>query len=227
MNSGNQATTAAEVDWLERWTAGPSHPEGSGLPAGAVAPDLTLLDDTGAPRPLSEFWSTGPALVMFWRHFGCSCGIQRAQRLRSEWSAYAESGLTPVIIGQGDPVRAGSYREQYDVPAPILVDPDGAAYEAFGVGHWPVERVLYDAPADMWSHGHEVGARFQAGRREAGRAPVDDPWRATAEFVIDTRGKVRLGYLYQYCEDFPDPRVLTAAARLGEQPWLRGASARR
>ena len=27
-------------------------------------------------------------------------------------------------------------------------------------------------------------------------------------------GVVRLPYLYQYCEDFPDPRVLTTAARL-------------
>lgn len=226
MISVDEETTSAEAAWLAHWTAGPTLPERTGLPARAEAPDLTLLDDTGATRTLSEFWSTGPALVMFWRHFGCSCGLERAQRLRSEWSAYVESGLTPVIIGQGNPARAASYREQHRVPATILVDPKGAAYDAFDLGHWPVERVMYDAPAEMWTHTHEVGARFQDGRREAGRAPVDDPWRATAEFVIDTRGRVRLGYLYQYCEDFPDPRVLTAAARLGEQHWLRGVPAR-
>jgi hypothetical protein len=81
-----QLTRAAEQEWLERWTAGPREPEGQGLRIGAMAPDLQLLDDTGSPRLLSEFWATGPALVMFWRHFGCGCGVTRAQRLRSEWA---------------------------------------------------------------------------------------------------------------------------------------------
>ena len=44
--------------------------------------------------------------------------------------------------------------------------------------------------------------------------PVDDPWRAVAEYVVGTNGLVRLAYVYQYCEDFPDPRVLTTAARM-------------
>jgi hypothetical protein len=88
------------------------------------------------------------------------------------------------------------------------------AYRAYGVGQWPVERILYDAPPEYWAHQHDLGRSFQDGRREAGRPPVDDPWRATAEFVIGRAGVVRLPYLYQYCEDFPDPRVLTTAALL-------------
>jgi hypothetical protein len=34
------------------------------------------------------------------------------------------------------------------------------------------------------------------------------------EFVVDGDGIIRLAYRYQYCEDWPDPRVLTAAVRL-------------
>jgi hypothetical protein len=56
---------------------------------------------------------------------------------------------------------------------------------------------------------------FQSARREQGRPLVDDPWRAVAEYVIGSDGLVRLCYTYQHCEDFPDPRVLTTAARLG------------
>jgi len=55
---------------------------------------------------------------------------------------------------------------------------------------------------------------FQDARRAQGRPPVDDPWRAAAEFVISPGGLVRLCYFYQYCEDFPPPRELTTAARL-------------
>jgi len=88
------------------------------------------------------------------------------------------------------------------------------AYRAYGVGQWAVERVLYDAPAEFWAHPRDLGKAFQDQRRDAGRPPVDDPWRATAEFVIGAGGVVRLCHLYQYCEDFPDARVLTTAARL-------------
>jgi hypothetical protein len=51
-------------------------------------------------------------------------------------------------------------------------------------------------------------------RRASGRPLVDDPWQATAEFVVQPDGIVRLAYLYQYCDDFPDPRLFTMAARV-------------
>ena len=42
---------------------------------------------------------------------------------------------------------------------------------------------------------------------------VDSPWQMPGEFVVDASGTIRVAYRYQYCEDFPDPRVLTAALR--------------
>jgi peroxiredoxin len=214
MSATNELTAAAEQTWLDRWTAGPTEPEGSGLPAGANAPDFHLPDHTGTVRALSDFWSNGPALLMFWRHFGCGCGVDRAARLREEYDAYRVVGLNPVIVAQGDPERAAAYHDEHVLPCPILCDPDLMAYRAYGVGQWPVERILYDAPSEFWGHQRDVGHAFQDIRRDAGRAPVDDPWRATAEFVIGRRGVIRLPYLYQYCEDFPVTRLLTTAARL-------------
>ena len=73
------------------------------------------------------------------------------------------------------------------------------------------------------AHPRDLGASFQDERRAGGRPLVDDPWRATAEFIIGTDGRVRLSHLYQYCEDFPEPLVLTAAAQLAENPMLPGA----
>ena len=209
-----EMTAAAERTWLDTWTAGPTEPEGSGLPAGAEAPDVVLADHTGVLRHLSEFWADGPALVMFWRHFGCGCGVQRAARLREEIDAYRVVGLQPVVVAQGEPERAAAYHQEHGLPCPILCDPDLMAYRAYGVGQWPVERILYDAPSEFWGHQLDVGRAFQDARRATGRPPVDDPWRATAEFVIGRRGVIRLPYLYQYCEDFPTPRLLTTAARL-------------
>ena len=214
MSAVDVLTSAAEQAWLEAWTAGPTQPEGSGLPAGAEAPDLRLVDHTGVMRRLSDFWAEGPALLMFWRHFGCGCGVHRAARLREEYDAYRTNGLQPVIVAQGEPERAAAYHREHGLPCPILCDPHLMAYRDYGVGQWPVERILYDAAAEYWTHQRDIGRAFQDRRRESGLPMVDDPWRASAEFVIGRSGVIRLPYLYQYCEGFPDPRLLTAAARL-------------
>jgi peroxiredoxin len=214
MGSLADLTAAAEAEWLEKWTAGPTEGPRTLVAPGTVAPDLVLPDHTGGPVRLSDHWSTGPALLMFWRHFGCTCGVERAQRLATEYDAYLAAGLTPIIVSQGEPERAAAYRTRHNIAPPILCDPDQAAYRAYGIGQWAVEQVLFDAPAEYWSHPRQLGIEFQDGRREEGRPPVDDPWLAAAEFVVGSDGTIRLAYAFQYCEDYPDPRVFTTAARL-------------
>lgn len=217
MDSLEELSTAAEAEWLEKWTTGPTRGLGSLRAPGTAAPDLVLPDHAGNPVTLSDLWSQGPTLLMFWRHFGCTCGVERAERLADESDAFAADGLNPIIISQGEPERAAAYRTKYSIGVPILCDPDQVAYRAYGIGQWSVEQVLFDAPAEYWSHPRQLGAEFQAGRRNEDRAPVDDPWLAAAEFVVGSDGIIRLSYAYQYCEDYPDPRVLTTAARLSER----------
>jgi peroxiredoxin len=214
MDTVETLSAAAERTWLDGWTAGPVEAEGTGLAQGARAPDVVLPDESCAPRRLSEFWAEGPALLMFWRHFGCNCGSERARRLVAEYDGYRAVGLSPVIIGQGDPTRAAVYRERHQLPCPVLTDSDLSVYRAYGLGQWSVERVLYDAPEAFLRHERELGAQFQAHRRTTGNPPVDDPWRAVGEFVVGTDGLVGLPYVYPYCEAFPEPGVLVAAARL-------------
>ena len=50
-------------------------------------------------------------------------------------------------------------------------------------------------------------------KRDEGLPQVDNPWRQPGEFVVDEDGVLRLTYRYQYCRDFPDPRVLLTAIR--------------
>lgn len=207
-------TAAAESEWLARWTTGPTEDEGFLVQPGSPAADLILADHTGRDRNVSEFWADGPALLMFWRHFGCGCGVERAVRLKAEWQGYIEAGVNPVIVAQGEPSRAAAYRATHDLPCTILCDPDHRAYRAYGIGQWQVERIIADTPEEFWSHPRDIGVSFQTARREQGRPLVDDPWRAVKEFVIGTNGLVRLSHSCQYCEDFPNPKILAVAARL-------------
>ena len=214
MAATERLTEDAEKEWLETWVAGPGNKRSKLLDPGTSAPDLELLDHTGASRRLSSYWSDGPVLLMFWRHFGCGCGLDRSSRLNDEYEDYLAAGINPVIIGQGEPERAAEYREKYGITCPILCDPEFAAYSAYGLANFGVEQILYDAPEETWDHSMEIGIDFQEARRAIDRPLVDNPWMSTGEFLVDSSGTIRVSYAYQYCEDFPDPRVFLVAAKI-------------
>ena len=109
----DQLVEAAEARWRAGWALGPTRLRWASLPPqpGDPAPDAVLPDHEGASVRLSSRWAEGPLLVLFWRHFGCSCGMDRAGRLRAELAGYRSAGGDVVIIGQGEPERAARYRE--------------------------------------------------------------------------------------------------------------------
>ena len=210
----DKLTEAAEKEWLETWVAGPGEKRSKVLDVGTSAPELELLDCTGTSHRLSSFWSEGAALFMFWRHFGCGCGVDRASRLNDEYADYKAAGINPVIIGQGEPERAAAYKEEHKIDCPILCDPDFTAYSAFGLSNFGIEQLLYDAPEETWCHSKEIGMDFQKARRAINRPLVDNPWLSPGEFLVGQGGTIRVSYTYQYCENFPDPRIFLTAAKI-------------
>ena len=207
---------AAEQEWLEGWKHGPQRLRWSKLPpqVGDVAPDFELPNSSGKLVNLRDFWSDGTALVIFWRHYGCGCGMERAKRLQQEYDDYINTGANVVIIGQGEPERAADYAEKYNLPPiPILCDTEYRAYEAYGLLDGKESQIVFDAPEQFLRRDYEAGVDLAKARREAGRPLVDNGWLLPGEFVIDKDGIIRLTYRYNYCEDFPDHRVLLAGIR--------------
>lgn len=204
---------SAERRWMEGWVAGPTI-EGRPLRRGDRAPDVTLLAPDGSQVQLSSVWAERPALVLLWRHLGCGCGRERARRLIAEAEDYRAQGLEVVIVAPGEPERVRLYVERTQLGATTLADLDYSAHKAFGLGHWSVEQVLYDSPPEYCELDAGVGAAFQSRRRDQGFSLVDDPWMQSGEFLVDTTGTIRVAYIYNYCEDYPDPRVFLTAARL-------------
>ncbi|MBI4415393.1 MAG: AhpC/TSA family protein [Euryarchaeota archaeon] len=213
MDALEQLVKAAEEEWLEHWKRGPTRTRVANAPQiGDRAPDLELEDFRGKRVRLSDFWRDRPALLLFWRHYGCGCGLERSKRLAAEYTDYVAAGANVVIVGQGEPERARAYAKKYGLPpCPILCDPAFHAYIAYGLPEAVPAQILYDAPEDLQRCELEAGLRFIAARREMGRPLVDNPWQLPGEFVVDASGTIRLAYRYQYCEDFPDPRVHVTA----------------
>ena len=203
---------AAEERWLASWLTGPTRTRYESLPpqAGDTSPDPTLPDTSGEPRHLSDFWAHRPALVVFMRHFGCSCLMERWEGLKDELADYADAGARVVAVCQAEPERARAVAERRGYAFPVLCDPELDAYRAFGLLEGQPSQILHDFP---WRPGDEETARtlFLEPRRGTERAVVDSPWQLPGEFVIGADGRIVLAHRYQYCEDFPPKTVLLGA----------------
>lgn len=209
-----RAVEIGEDDFFRIWQNGPEITRWDSLPVqvGDPAPGFALPDQTGTRVALDDLVSNGPAIVLFWRHFGCGCGVDRAARLRDELADYEATGASVVIVGQGLPIQAAAYAEEHDLDVPILTDQDRSTYRAYGLLDALLPQVVFDAPQWLWSYSEETAQRFIEERRVAGRRLVNNPWLLPGEFVIDGDGTLKHAHRYQHCEDFPDPRILITAA---------------
>ena len=207
---------SAENRWLDGWMAGPTI-EGRPLRRGDAAPEVEVFTRDGTKVPLSTAWSDKTALILLWRHLGCGCGRERARRLIEEIDTYRDSGLEVVVVAPGDPERVDAYAERNDLPVLTLADPDYSVHKAFGLGHWSVEQVLYDAPPEYCDLSLEHGKAMIEDRRSRGYNLADDEWMQSGEFVVDRNGQIRIAYVYNYCEDYPDPAIFTTAGRIASQ----------
>lgn len=203
----------AEAEWFEMFTAGPSNTRLDELPpqVGDEATDIELMNQYGEPIRLSEFWDGNPALILFWRHFGCGCGFERAMRLSDEYENYVEAGANVVAIGEGEPARARAYADENDMQCPLLCDPEREAYAAYGLRDFQPAEVLHGASDDFFDFDPNAARELAQERRERGDPLVDNPWQQPGEFVVNTDGILELTYRYQYCEDYPDSNVLISA----------------
>lgn len=212
-----QLEAAAEARWLAGWLQGPTRTRYEELPvqAGDQAPDPVLPDTAGSQRRLSEFWAHGPALVIFMRHFGCSCLMERWEGLKLELADYADAGARVVAICQAEPERARVVATRREYAFPVLCDPELQAYRDFGLLEGSAAQILHDFP---WRRGDEETARtlFMEPRRGTERAVVDSPWQLPGEFVIGSNGQIALAHRYQYCEDFAPKTVLLGAMVMAE-----------
>jgi peroxiredoxin len=211
-------TEAAGREWFEHWRRGPTRRRWTQLPpqVGDVAPDLELVDARNNESiQLSRLWSHKPALLLFWRHFGCSCGRDRSARLRAEHAGYVAAGARVAIIGQGEPERALTYARANGIPEDValLCDPDERAYREFGLLEGGPGEILFDAADEFLRCEPGAGQKLFEARAANGMPMVDNPWLLPGEFVVAPDGRLMGTYRFQFCEHWIDPRVTVAAIR--------------
>ncbi|HYM13089.1 MAG TPA: TlpA disulfide reductase family protein [Bryobacterales bacterium] len=106
---------------------------------GIQAPDFTLPDMAGKPRPLRELSAQAPIVLAF---FKISCPVCQytfpfLERLHKQLG-----GSSPRIFGISQDARAktGEFNRQFGVSFPVLLDSEDENYpvsNAYGITHVP------------------------------------------------------------------------------------------
>jgi peroxiredoxin len=216
MSTYEEQLAAAEFEWLNSFKAGPQRTRWTEMPPqiGDPATDFERKNSAGENVRFSDFWKDKPALILFWRHFGCGCGVDRSKRLLDEMPEYEKAGVNVVIVGQGEPERSAYYARKYGIEEfTILSDPKFESYFSYGLLEGKESQILFDAPEDLVDRQIKSAMDFASERKADNRPLVDNPWLLPGEFVVDTAGILRLAYRYNFCEDFPDHRVHLTAIR--------------
>lgn len=174
---------------------------------GRPMPDVKLEDASGSPVALSEYYGSGPLLVVALRYYGCLPCLEFVRRLSSEYERVQGLGGTALAVG-----TAAGYQAQHlmddGLGFPAVVDPDSHLYRAVNLARMRWWEVLRPRGArNYWKS-------FRRGNRQ-GRI-TGDAFQLPGVLVVDSSGVLRWLYRGEAIGDYPtmdDTISAVAAAR--------------
>jgi peroxiredoxin Q/BCP len=104
---------------------------------GDTAPDFTLQDDSGSSVTLRDLRGDKVLLYFYPKAFTPGCTTQACD-LRDRHESFDAAGYRVLGISP-DPVdKLAEFRAEYDLPFPLLSDPDHAVAAAYGA--WGIKK---------------------------------------------------------------------------------------
>jgi len=108
----------------------------------------------------------------------------------------------------GQPAQARQFREYYQLPFPLLSDPQRSAYQAY---HVPRGGILSVAGPGMWAAGAQSLLKHGVGQI------VGDPYQLPGSFIIDRAGKIAFAHYSRDSADVPtNDELLAQLERLAD-----------
>ena len=99
---------------------------------GTIAPDFTLLDETGTPRRLSDYRSQPVVLYFYPRDDTPGCTTE-ACGFRDDYDNYQRAGVTILGVSPDSPQKHTKFKEKYHLPFSLLADTEHEVCELYGV----------------------------------------------------------------------------------------------
>jgi thioredoxin-dependent peroxiredoxin len=103
------------------------------LAVGASAPDLTAVDQNGAPIHFTDIYAKGITLVYFYPKAGTSGCTAEACSLRDSYDKLQAQGLQIIGVSRDTAAAQKNFQVKYKLPFTLVADTDGKVAAAFGV----------------------------------------------------------------------------------------------
>ena len=105
----------------------------TGRPVGHQIENFSVASVEGEPTSLHSLLARGKLMVVFYRGGWCPyCNVQ-VRQLSVAAQSFFNRGVTPVLISADKPDAAMLAKKAYEIPFPVLSDPELAAHKAFNV----------------------------------------------------------------------------------------------
>ena len=102
------------------------------LQAGIKAPDFTLLDPTGKPVSLSDFFGK-PIVLYFYPKDNTPGCTRQACAFAGLYGEFQRRGITVIGISKDSVASHVKFAQKYSLPFILLSDPEQKAIGAYGV----------------------------------------------------------------------------------------------
>ncbi len=102
------------------------------IQAGIPAPDFTLLDETSAPRKLSDYRGR-PVLLYFYPKDDTPGCTTEACNFRDDYSQYEQAGVTILGVSPDTPKSHTKFKEKFHLPFTLLADEGHQVADQYGV----------------------------------------------------------------------------------------------
>jgi hypothetical protein len=167
-----------------------------------------VLDSTGKSHNLCEYWEAadkGIALV-FVRHFSCPFCREHVKGPKRHRSRFLAAGIDVIVVGNGSSGQARVFSHEMQTPFPVLTDPTGSAYHAFGLGK--------ASKAAMLEPRALLGGIRAAIKGHFPKRPQGDPLQLQGQFLIDSNGIIWHADRPSRMSDIPSADALLDTAHI-------------
>jgi peroxiredoxin Q/BCP len=106
---------------------------GTGLAAGARAPEFTLNDQNGRPVRLADFRGRKNVVVYFYPKDDTPGCTKESCAFRDHYAAFSDAGAEVLGISSDSESSHEAFAKKHRLPFSLLSDPGGRVRSAFGV----------------------------------------------------------------------------------------------
>jgi peroxiredoxin Q/BCP len=109
------------------------------ISAGVLAPDFELLDETSAPRKLSDYRGSHVILYFYPKDDTPGC-TKEACNFRDDYSTYGKTGVVILGVSPDSVASHVKFKQKFQLPFSLLSDESHAVCSLYGV--WGLKKFM-------------------------------------------------------------------------------------